>query len=349
MVFPEKVQNLTPYTPSADKCPIHLDANESFLTLTEQMKKDIADRLASMEYNRYPDSLASELCEKFANFYKISPEYVTAGNGSDELINIIVANMLSKGDKILTFSNDFSMYNFYAHLAEVQTVTYQKNDDLTVDVDKVINICNSEDIKMLIFSNPCNPTSLGITRKEIKRLITSVDSLVVLDEAYMDFWDQPMLDYAHEYDNLIVLKTLSKAIGLAALRVGFAVANEKITNILRAVKSPYNVNTISQTIASCVLSYPQVLKENIEKIVASRNRIYGKICDLAKYADSVEKVYPTVTNFVFFKSAVADRIHQILVQNGICVRHMGNFIRITAGTDEENEKLLYHLKQMLDY
>ena len=128
-----------------------------------------------------------------------------------------------------------------------------KRQDLTIDVDEVIAKAQAENVKMIVFSNPCNPTSLGLPREEVRRLIRSVDALVVLDEAYMDFWDQSLLGEVEDYDNLIILRTCSKAIGAAALRLGFAVAAPRLTRVLRAVKSPYNVNSLSQAIGTLVL------------------------------------------------------------------------------------------------
>ena len=127
-----------------------------------------------------------------------------------------------------------------------------KGEDFRIDPQAVIDEVKRQDVKMLIFSNPCNPTSVGLAAEDVRKIVRGVDALVVLDEAYMDFWDQSLLSEVSDYDNLIILKTCSKAIGMAALRVGFAVANEVITKALKAVKSPYNVNSISQAIARCV-------------------------------------------------------------------------------------------------
>lgn len=145
------------------------------------------------------------------------------------------------------------MYDFYGYVSECRGIEIKKDENFTIDIDKVIETCNNENVKLLIFSNPCNPTSVGLTREAVRKIIRGVSALVVLDEAYMDFWNESMLGEFENYDNLLILKTCSKAFGLAALRVGFAVGNEKLVRAIKAVKSPYNVNTCSQKMAEAVL------------------------------------------------------------------------------------------------
>src|SRR5699024_11066858 len=144
-------------------------------------------------------------------------------------------------------------YDFYSHLYELEVVSLEKDDNLEIDVDAAISYINRHNIRAVMLSNPCNPTSIGLAREKTLHLVKSVNSLVVLDEAYMDFWDESLIDVASKYDNLILLRTCSKAIGLASLRLGFAIANPKLTKALRAAKSPYNVNGISQAMGEIIL------------------------------------------------------------------------------------------------
>ena len=233
-----KTEALTPYDPVEGEYRVRLDANESFLLPTDTDREKMARAAAEAALNRYPDPLATRLCEAFAARYQVKPALVTAGNGSDELISIILSTFLQKGEKVLTLSPDFSMYAFYTSITETPCITLPKKPDMTVDVTAVIDTIRREGVRLLIFSNPCNPTSVGLPRDGVRRLLRETDALVVLDEAYMDFWDQSMLGEVEAYDNLILLRTCSKALGMAALRVGFAVANPTLTGIIRAAKSP---------------------------------------------------------------------------------------------------------------
>lgn len=343
----DKVKNLTPYEPISGTYEIRLDANESFLTVPEEIENEMVEALKNTALNRYPDPMATKLVDGFAKYFKVNPECVTAGNGSDEIISVIMNAFLQKGDKILTLEPDFSMYRFYAEIAECESVKYQKNDDLDVDIDEVIKIANAENVRIVIFSNPCNPTSRIIRKDEIRKLINSVNSLVVLDEAYMDFAeDDSLLGEFENYDNLIILKTCSKALGSAALRLGFAVANKTLTNVIRAVKSPYNVNSVSQALGEVLFAHPDYIDNCIETVIKAKEELYSAILEIQ--SDKIERVYDSHTNFVFLKVKNAREVFEKMKNRGIIIRNMGEFLRITAGTKYENEKMLAELIKVLE-
>ncbi len=345
----EKVKNLIPYEPISGDYEIRLDANESFLTVPQAIENEMVEALKNTAFNRYPDPMASKLVEGFAKYFKVNPDCVTAGNGSDEIISVIMNAFLQKGDKILTLEPDFSMYRFYAEIAECESVKYQKNENLDVNVDEVITLANSEKVRIIIFSNPCNPTSRIITKEEIRKLVNNTDALVVLDEAYMDFAeDESLLNEFEQYDNLIILKTCSKALGSAALRLGFAVANKTLTNAIRAVKSPYNVNSVSQALGEVLFSHPDYIDECIETVIKSKEELYSSLTELASKTDKIERIYESHTNFVFMKVKKAKEVFEKMKNRGIIIRNMGENLRITAGTKYENEKMLATLQSILE-
>ena len=343
----DKVKNLTPYEPISGTYEIRLDANESFLTVPEEIENEMVEALKNSALNRYPDPMATKLVEGFSKYFGVNPECVTAGNGSDEIISVIMNAFLQKGDKILTLEPDFSMYRFYAEIAECESVKYQKDNNLDVNIDDVISLANAENVRIVIFSNPCNPTSRIVTKDDIRKLINNTDALVVLDEAYMDFAeDESLLGEFKNYDNLIILKTCSKALGSAALRLGFAVANKTLTNVIRAVKSPYNVNSVSQALGEVLFSHPDYIDNCIETVVNSRKELYSAILEIK--SDKIEKIYETHTNFVFMKVKNAKQVFEKMKDNSIIIRNMGDYLRITAGTKYENEKMLETFKKVLE-
>jgi len=347
MKLPEKLTKLKAYDPITGYYPVRLDANESYFDLPSEIKNVIAGEIKKLSFNRYPDPVATDVIQAFAAYYGISPDCVTAGNGSDEIITILLNCFLSKGSRLVTVAPDFSMYRLYGELAELEVVSVNKKDNLQIDMDELIEAAKKADA--VLFSNPCNPTSLGEPREEIIRLIESApDCLMLVDEAYMDFWDQSVLDLVTKYDNLIVLRTCSKAMGMASLRMGFAVADPYKTGLMRAAKSPYNCDAVTQAVAAAVLKNQALLQRCRDEIIVQTQELYTGINDLVQeYPEILEKVYPPRTNFVFVKTAYAPEIFEQLLSRGISVRCFPTGLRICAGTDREQTLLLSELENIL--
>ena len=343
----KKIINLVPYEPISGTYNIRLDANECPDNLPEYVRDEIKAEIDKLAFNRYPDPMATSVVEAFASYYGIAPGLVTAGNGSDELIFLIEAAFLEKGDKMLVVSPDFSMYNFYSSICEVECETFVKNDNLDIDVDALISKVNGDGIKLLMFSNPCNPTGRGITADEARRLVTSVDALVILDEAYMDFWDQSLLNEVEQYSNLIIFRTASKAVGSAALRLGFAVANETISRAVKAVKSPYNVNSFSQAAGAVIFKNKEYLKKRQKTIVKNREILYNGLMELGREQDDFSPI-ESVANFVFVRTSQAEKIFAYLKSKSIVVRLMGSYLRITAGNEQEVAQVLCSIKEYFE-
>ena len=321
-----KIKELVPYEPISGTYKIRLDANECPDNLPDDIKKQIAKVMEEINYNRYPDPLAEKLINSFSEFYGIDPEFVTAGNGSDELIFLIESAFL---------------------ICEVECDTFFKDESLDIDVDALIEKINRDNVKLLLLSNPCNPTGRGVTAQNARKLVESTDALVILDEAYMDFWDQSLLNEVENYDNLIIFRTASKAVGGAALRLGFAVANPVISRAIKAVKSPYNVNSISQAIGEVIYKNKEYLLKRKITIVKNREKLYNELIAIAESQDDFT-VYQSVANFVFVKTEKAAEIWEYLKEKSIVVRLMGEYLRITAGTDHEVNETVKAIKHYFE-
>lgn len=342
----DKIINLVPYEPISGDFRIRLDANECPFGYNDEFMAMVDRAVRNVSFNRYPDPVCRKLREAFASFYEIDSKNVTVGNGSDELIFLIESAFLKKGDTMLVASPDFSMYEFYSSISEVGCVRYLKNTELNIDIDELIDTVNSENISLVLFSNPCNPTGQGVSKSDCKKLLKSVNALVVLDEAYMDFWseDESFIKDVDSYDNLIVFRTASKAMGSAALRLGFAVANERIARAISAVKSPYNVNSISQEIGSELYKNKEFLKNRTKTIVQNTKLLYNELLQLSERVEDFYP-YPTKTNFVFIRTDKSSEIWQYLKDNSIAVRLMGKNLRITAGTEYEVKEVISCIKK----
>ncbi len=343
----EKLKTLTPYAPAEAEGMIRLDANESFLPLPEDALAEVREALGRLEFNRYPDPGARELCRAFGDYYGIPAENVVAGNGSDELITVLFSGFLQKGEAYATIEPDFSMYAFNGFVQEARHVALSKTADFRLDIDKLIETCNNENVKLLIFSNPCNPTSIVCPKEEVRRLVRGVNALVVLDEAYMDFSDQSLLPEFEEYDNLVILRTCSKAIGMAALRLGFAVAREELINAIRAVKSPYNVNTVSQLLGTAVLQGKSELEKARKTILRSREELIAELRRIEAGFPGRFHLLPGETNFAALTLPDGEALYRFLWEQGIAVRHTGGLLRVTCGKPEENKAFCTALERYL--
>ncbi len=343
MKTPEKLKLLTPYTPDTNSYDIRLDANESFIEQPHWLAEKILRALSDVRLNRYPDPMASALCAAASRLYGVPPECCVAGNGSDELISVIISALLPRGGRIVVAEPDFSMYRFYSELCEVECLATGRDRGFP-SVERLLETSGSAD--MLIFSNPCNPTGQGIPAEDALRLLDGASCLVVVDEAYMDFWDQSVAREAAGRDNLIVLRTCSKAFGMAGIRLGFALACEPTARLLRTVKSPYNVSALTQAAGLAVLEEREYLEECARSIVLARDELSAGLGRLLAGREGCE-VIKTVTNFALVRLPDTAGAHKALRDAGISVRYIGGMLRITAGSPAENGRLLETLGEVL--
>ncbi len=335
------------YVPNTDVYRIRLDANESPFLPDAETRQKIAEAVAGVSFNRYPDPLATEAVKKYGEYIGVPSDLITPGNGSDELINVIIQGFFSHGDKLYITPPDFSMYEFYAQLKELDIVTFDRPDSMyKIPCDELIKDINDKKPRAVMFSNPCNPLGQAYSREEILRLAGSVDALCIIDEAYMDFYGDSAAADVSDFDNLIVLRTASKAAGFAAARLGFAVTNSELTAVIRKVKSPFNVNSLTQAAACVVLSDPEKLKSVTETIVNERKYLEAKLAAVCK--DGGFELIPTVSNFALLRGKNAVKVFEALKKEGIAIRCLkGEYLRITAGTRAENDDFLASFKKVL--
>lgn len=340
-LIPEKVQKLKPYGfEDTGGCAIKADANESFVPLPARLRERLAGIARDALFNRYPDPLSGDACAAFAAYAGVDSRFVTAGNGSDELIMLVINALLSRGDRLLVAEPDFSMYRFYSNLAEIELIDIGKSAEYGLSAEALTAAARKHRPKAVIFSNPCSPTGQGLTRQEVLGCVDGCpETLWIVDEAYMDFWDEPVLADAISRDNLIVLRTCSKAAGLAALRLGFAVCGAALTEALRKAKSPANVNALTNAMAAAVLSDIPYLTGARREICAAAARLYEGL-KAAQETFGVIRVFPTKANFVFLETADAADLQQYLKDQSILVRRLGARLRITACAPQENEAVI---------
>lgn len=349
-LIPERIRKIAEYLPQTESFSVRLDANESPFLPSENILCKFSEAVREIEFDRYPDPYAKELIEAFAKRYCLKPENVIAGNGSDELISLIISGFASDGDRVAVTFPEFSMYSFYAQFAGAEVCSFGKTD-AKLDIDSFISFVEEEAPSVVILSNPCNPTGQIIRKNELIKLVESANCLVVIDEAYMEFSpdDESLLGEIEKFPNLIVLKTLSKAIGVAGLRIGFAASNTQLVSAIRKIKSPYNLNAVSQRFGSIMLSAEDELDRRVSQIRELTCYLKDRLEQID--SDRFDKIYETYANFVYIKMTSADeasKLHKALKDKGIAIRNMGDgHIRITAGTKEEIDTLIEKMKEIL--
>lgn len=344
MNIPDKTKRLVAPLPELVPAKLIADANESYLSMPVWLASEIFEALAETPLNRYPDPLARKVCEYAAAYYGVKPSQITAGCGSDELIGVIVNALTPAEGRMLLSEPDFGSYRFCAELREMTCVGKARGDGKP-DIQALLREAREGDCVML--SNPCNPTGQGIEREAVLELVRRAPCLVVLDEAYMDFWDQSVADMVGELENLIVLRTASKSVGLASIRLGFALACETLTGFLRTAKLPYNVTGLTQSVGAAVYKHPELLRENAARLAQSARALYAGLRDVLQDREGYT-LTDTLTNFVLLTPPDAPALYRALLKRDIRVRMIGpsgSMLRITGGTEQENAAIIAALRE----
>lgn len=344
--FRDDLKKFKNYNVLCQNAKIKLDANESFINIMDECKEEIVKTVENINLNRYPESDSLELCSVYSDYLGVPNKNVIAGNGSDQMIQVIINTFIEKGDKVVTLNPEFSMYQYYTEVSGGKNIKVQTDENFKCDISYLIDKVNSENAKIFVFSNPCNPTGAIMDEEDIVKIIRGCNSIVVLDEAYTEFYGKSFIKRFNEFKNLIVLRTCSK-IGLAALRIGFLIANDDLMNEIKKVKPPFNVNTVTQKIVSAVFKRKDIVRKNIDEIVAGRNYLYSELSKIKGI-----KVYPSKANFVLISLPDCEKVNKKLLERGIQVRsfkdeRLKNCLRITAGKREENDMLLNAMREIL--
>ena len=347
-LIPKRIEEMREYVPDTSSPKIKLDANESPYDTPKSVIAAIEKAVSFENINRYPDPDMTEMLNAYGKYIGVEKERLVAGDGSDELIALIINTFLADGGRIVICEPDFSMYRFYSEFSGTDIVSYKKKDGMDIDFNELAELCKAEKAGLVIISNPCNPTGVMYDRKTLLDFTDSVDAVVVIDEAYMEFAPNPesVIDVTAERDNLIVLKTVSK-IGLAGLRCGFAVSNKALISALKKTKSPYNMNTVTQVAVAAAMGEFSAFKENIEKIKDGVRYLYNGLKPLEESLRF--RMRQSNANFVFLRFESKEnglKIAELLREKGISVRFTGGGMRITAGTPAENESLVTEMKNI---
>lgn len=334
------IKNLTPYSSARDEfkgeASVYLDANENaFGSPLEQ------------QYNRYPDPLQYQVKMRLSAIKGVPARNIFLGNGSDEAIDILFRSFCNPGvDNVILVPPTYGMYEVSANINDIATKKVNLTAEYQLNLEGIAEAID-KNTKLIFICSPNNPTGNSINRDDIETLLANFSGLVIVDEAYINFSRQKtFIQELTEYANLVVLQTLSKAWGLAGLRMGMAFASEEIIEVMNKVKPPYNVNEASQQLALQALQNIDQVNGWIRETLAERDKLVLKLKDMQFVLD----IYPSDANFILVKTTDANGIYNFLVEHGIIVRNRNKVelcegsLRITIGTPAENQKLLETLQ-----
>ncbi|APU95741.1 MULTISPECIES: histidinol-phosphate transaminase [Sphingobacterium] len=338
----ENIKKLVPYSSARDEfkgeASILIDANEN--PFGSPLNHD---------YNRYPDPLQHQVKAKLSKIKGVPSEHIFLGNGSDEAIDILYRAFCTPGvDNVILVPPTYGMYEVSANINDVAFKKVNLTADYQLDLDGIANAIDAH-TKLIFICSPNNPTGNSIRRQDIETILNNFQGLVVVDEAYINFSAvKSFTQELAEYPNLVVLQTLSKAWGLAALRLGMAFASKEIIAVYNKIKPPYNINQATQDIVLEALDQVDQVNDWIKETVAEREKLVRELLEL----DYVQHITPSDANFILVKMEQPREVYDYLVQYGIIVRDRSKVelcegcLRITVGTPAENQILLEKLNQI---
>jgi len=339
----ENIKNLVPYSSARDEyqgeASVFLDANENaFGSPLEQ------------QFNRYPDPLQHAVKMRLSEIKGLPVRNIFLGNGSDEAIDVLFRSFCNPGvDNVILVPPTYGMYQVSANINDVEARKVPLTEEYQLNLEGIAEAID-EHTKLIFICSPNNPTGNSIDRADVETLLANFRGIVVVDEAYINFSRQKtFIQELTEYANLVVLQTLSKAWGLAGLRVGMAFASEEIIEVMNKVKPPYNVNEASQQLALQALANVDQVNSWIKETLAQRDKLVLGLKDF----DFVLDIYPSDANFILVKTTDPKGIYNFLVQKGIIVRDRSKVelcegcLRITVGTPDENRTLIEELKNLI--
>ncbi len=332
------IRSLSAYEVKEIPCRVKLDANESPYGF-----KDLLNVLKFIKTNRYPDPEAKALREIIARDLKVNPENILQGNGSDELIYYLITTF---GGPVLYPIPTFSMYGIISQALGEKRIAIPLDKEFDLDLDKILMSIKNQKPKLIFLSSPNNPTGNCFSSDRILKIIEVSNSIIIVDEAYQPFAsDKGFIPMLKDYKNLVIMRTMSK-IGLAGLRVGFLIADEEIINEVNKVRLPFNLNSLSQTIALEVMKNKNLLKKYIKTIISEREKLFKELSKIKGI-----RPYLSESNFILFKTENPDWIYKELMEKGVLIRNLNKVVkgclRVTAGKPNENSVFLKALKEIL--
>lgn len=345
------VRSERPYVVGGDPdLPVKLNQNESPFDLPQEMKRELLNRWQRVPLNRYPREHPDRLARVLAKQHAVPEAAVLVGNGSNELSYLLGLCVIRKGTPVVLPRPMFSLYEKVARLYDASLVQVGPRDDFSFDADALVVAVRSHRPALTVIATPNNPTGMAMRYEELRAVVAAAPGIVVVDEAYAEFNSEPSATgLLTEHTNLLVMRTFSKAMGLAGLRLGYLLGRSELVHELRKARLPFVVDPLAEEAAMLLLEHPEVLRRRVDELSASRAYLQQILAALPGV-----QVVPSQANFVIFRAPVEPaELMTRLADAGILIRDMGGypelrgFVRVNAGTPSENRTFLAALKNAL--
>lgn len=340
------IRAMTAYTLAPVCAAVKLNQNENPFDLPAAVKEEVLRRIAGRPWSRYPDFQPSRLLESLARYAGWRPEGVLAGNGSNELIQLSLTCLVREGMKVITTPPTFAVYRQMIRALGAEPLDVMLREDFQFDAEAILRTRSQAGV--ILLCRPNNPTGTSIETGELRRILEGFDGMVIADEAYAEFSGDSAVPLLEEFENLIVLKTFSKAFACAGLRIGYLLAAPELAREIDKVRLPYNLNFFSQTAAEVALEHLGALRETVDLILRERDLLFERLSRI----DGLSPV-PSKANFLLVKTSVppSDLCGQ-LRERGILIRDVSNYpmlggcVRVSVGAPEENNAVVSALREI---
>ncbi len=343
----KSIQKLEEYTVPQDKYEVKLNQNESPYDVPKDLKEEITKRIMNTDWNRYPSRTAIPLVEAISEYTNFPKEGIVAANASNEILQGVFQAICDAGDRLVAISPGFAIYPYLSKIMDLNLKEVPLLEDFSFDVPAIIK--EGKNAKMVVLALPNNPTGTTIPMEEIEEITQNINGIFVIDEAYFEFSGKTAISLLDKYDNIIIIRTLSKAFGLAGLRLGYLLTNAEIASAVQKAKLPFSVGILGQIAGEILLKKNEYIKDVIEKILSEKEKVFFEL----KQIPSIEPV-SSYTNFILFRTqkVPGKELFEEMYRRGVLLRffntpRLKDTLRVTIGKPEGNEIFLKTLKEVL--
>jgi histidinol-phosphate aminotransferase len=340
------VKQLKAYHLKPDPFEIKLNQNESPFDWPEQIKEDFAEFCKTRPWNRYPDFIPVELKNTIAEYVGTSPDNIIAGNGSNEMLLVLLLSLTDSNSSVILCQPTFTVYQLLTKGLGRKLLEVYLNNDLSYNTDTIIEASLKNPKSLLILCSPNNPTGTSLSETQIREILDKHSGFCILDQAYVEFGGYNAIPLLHKYPNLIITRTFSKAFSGAGLRFGYMIGNAEIIKEINKIKLPYNVNFFTEYLVRIMFSNSNIIEESVKKILSQKKKLIMFLNTLP-----FDKIYPSTSNFILVRTKLKDSLFSYLKKNDILLRDVSSYpmledcLRICVGTEEENERVMDKIAQ----